>query len=541
MRIDVIVFGNSHPNININWSLGSIHKVEASVISVNLMIKNIMDECEAIFFIDNITDLPSEKLITELLSKPQEIFHAGLKSGLSEELEFLNFVNPTWMLQINPDKNSIATSWRVALNCCLIKTDVFKQLGVLNADFLSLDGASLEFGYRCIRRGVFIRHIPDLLPEKTEQRYVNISAEDQVKFILLNHGKKWSYWSIFRALMVKKINLIDVRKYFKLIKAQRYSPYPIYKKDNIFTTPKFLTHKVSILIPTIDRYSYLRTLLQQLRQQTIRPFEILIIDQTPLKKRDLKISDDFLDLPIRYFVLEEPGQCNSRNFGLNKSRGDYILFLDDDDEIEPDLIQNHLISMLKNQCNISCGVANETGAGELPENFTFVRISDVFPTNNTMIKKSIISKTGLFDLAFNRGQNEDHDLGIRIYKSGELMVLDPNIKVMHHHAPQGGLRTHKARVNTYASSRKNINNRILPTNWEIYLVKRYFTKNQVREKFWLGILGTFSYHGSTIKKIFKASLSLIMLPFSINELIKRNKAADRMLLKYPQIPQLDDE
>ena len=38
--------------------------------------------------------------------------------------------------------------------------------------------------------------------------------------------------------------------------------------------------RVSVLIPTLERYPYLRTLLDQLRSQTVRPYEIIVVDQT---------------------------------------------------------------------------------------------------------------------------------------------------------------------------------------------------------------------------------------------------------------------
>ena len=80
----------------------------------------------------------------------------------------------------------------------------------------------------------------------------------------------------------------------------------------------------------------------------------------------------------------------------------------------------------------------------LPDAFTLRRASDVFPTNNTMLRKSALRLSGLFDLAYEHGPRADGDLGMRLYLSGARMLLDPEIRVLHHHAPSGGLRTHKA-------------------------------------------------------------------------------------------------
>jgi glycosyltransferase involved in cell wall biosynthesis len=295
---------------------------------------------------------------------------------------------------------------------------------------------------------------------------------------------------------------------------------------------------VSVLIPTVDRYPYLRTLLPQLRAQTVQPLEIIIIDQTSAERKDSDIFAEFADLPLKLLFLNEAGQCTSRNLGLQVARGDHVLFIDDDDEVSPTLIEDHLWNLRSFNADVSSGVANEVGTGSLPENFTYTRASDVFPTNNTMIRIESLRKSGLFDLAYNHGQRADGDLGIRVYLSGALMVLNPNISVLHHHAPRGGLRVHKARVITYASSRQNVRQRHLPSATEIYLALRYFSPRQVREMLWLRVLGTFSVRGGRGKKSMKAIISLFYLIHTLWHIRKRYREASDLLQSFPQIPQL---
>ena len=42
-----------------------------------------------------------------------------------------------------------------------------------------------------------------------------------------------------------------------------------------------------------------------------------------------------------------------------------------------------------------------------------------------MIRKSLLQDSGLFDLAYDRGQRADHDLGMRLYLNGAFMVRTP--------------------------------------------------------------------------------------------------------------------
>ena len=130
---------------------------------------------------------------------------------------------------------------------------------------------------------------------------------------------------------------------------------------------------------------------------------------------------------------------------------------------------------------------------------------------------------------------------MRLYLAGELMVLNPHIQVLHHHAPQGGLRQHKARVSTYAAARRGIFAQNLPTVSDLYLALRYFSNRQVREMRWISLLGTFSLKGSLWKRLAKFLVALLSLPYHLWVLHRRQHAAREMLRDYPQIPQLLEE
>jgi len=525
----------------IHWTIGEKKVSKPDVRSLTDVIKDLLlnTNTDAVLFWDNLSYLPSNDLIEYLLESSNDVWHAGLRMGLSGKPEMLNYVNPTWMLNRDPDPNKTATSWRLSLRACLFRTEVLRQIGTLEPGFETLEGAGLELGYRCIRAGVFIRYIPELLPVDFAQEKVIIPLADQLRFIQLGFGGKWAKWTKFRTV------LANPRAYFSTAHVQKIAqgadtagrevkPY----QRSLPTQGITPSGKVSVLIPTIRRYPYLRTLLGQLRNQTVPPYEIIVVDQTPQSERDAELPKDFSDLPVRWHYLDKAGQCSSRNMGLRYAQGDYVLFVDDDDEVSSDLIEKHLRNLNVYNCSISSGAALEPDQKELPADFRFLRLSNVFPTNNTMIRKDVLRKSGLFDLAYNHGQRADHDLGMRLYLAGELMVLDPSICLLHHHAPMGGLREHKARVHTYAKSRTSVWHFNLLTVSDLYLAKRYFTPLQVKESRVINLLGTFSIHGSKLRKILKALVALVLLPKNIYEIRKRNRIADQWLKVYPQIPQV---
>ena len=542
---------DSDPRINLlwlsedlpppNWDLGAVIPCQPLPVLLTACLAGADPDVDAWLLWDPILGSPPTDPLPSLLGGPADLWHAGLKLGLAGQPEILDFVTPTWMLNRDPDPEIPATSWRLSLRACLVRGAVLRQMGPPDPNFDSLDGAGIAWGYRLVRKGVFPRHQPDLVAG-SPQPAVALPLVDQLRFLQFTFDRRWQIWASIRAVLSGAVRPLALLRGWQQVRTE--DPHPsgqVFQRDLPRPPVDLSKARVSVLIPTLHRYPYLRTLLKQLRHQTTPPYEILVVDQTRKDQRDPTLMADYADLPLRYLPLDRAGQCSSRNHGLRMARGDYILFIDDDDEVPPDLLQKHLAALQGLGVRVSSGVAQEVGAGELPADFRYRRVSSVFPTNNTLIRKSILGQSGLFDLAYERGQRADHDLGMRLYLAGELMVLNPHIQVLHHHAPQGGLRQHKARVSTYAAARRGIFAQNLPTVSDLYLALRYFSNRQVREMRWISLLGTFSLKGSLWKRLAKFLVALFSLPYHLWRLHQRHLTAQEMLKTYPQIPQFLEE
>lgn len=510
---------------------------EYSIAGVLQIVEGLLHGDGYVFFIGSGLPCPELDLLGRLTERNVDIWHGGLKLGTEEEPELLDCVSPISYFNINAGSHQENTSWRISLRCCLVKKQVLRSFPFLDKRFKSLDAAVLEWGYRLIWKGVFIRYTPLLIHEQENATTV-IPQEDQLRFIYYRFGRQWLLWSAV-CQACAGFSFAPIRWATRIVKEQ-----PISSEERA-KFPAWVTHpipaeatRVTVLIPTVERYPYLEKLLSQLQEQTFLPFEVIVIDQTPREQRRHDIASDFPRLNIKWLELDQSGQCNSRNTGLLQSRGDCILFLDDDDEVKPDLIEKHLRCLNYFQVDISCGVCDEAGAGPVPQDYSFIRLSDVFPTNNSLVRRNILQQSGLFDMAFDRGQKADGDLGARIYATGAMMLLNPEIRVFHHHAPRGGLRKHNVRKVTYSSSRKFITHFRLPHITELYFNERYFTERQQRFYKYLVILGTFSIRGSMPKKILKFFYAVIMLPFNWWKIRKRCALAAEMMKKYPNFPEL---
>ncbi len=101
---------------------------------------------------------------------------------------------------------------------------------------------------------------------------------------------------------------------------------------------------VSILIPTYERKSLLKETLAAVLKQSFQDFEIIVLDDGSRERPDREICEIAAALPdpdrkIRYYRQPNSGPSAARNRLLTLARGRWILFLDDDDRMTPDMLQ----------------------------------------------------------------------------------------------------------------------------------------------------------------------------------------------------------
>lgn len=94
-------------------------------------------------------------------------------------------------------------------------------------------------------------------------------------------------------------------------------------------------HRVSVVIPTFNRAHLLLRAVQSVLNQTFTDFELIIVDDASTDNTQ-EVVESFGDLRIRYIKHEQnKGGGASRNTGIEAARGEFIAFLDSDDEWMP--------------------------------------------------------------------------------------------------------------------------------------------------------------------------------------------------------------
>jgi glycosyltransferase involved in cell wall biosynthesis len=116
---------------------------------------------------------------------------------------------------------------------------------------------------------------------------------------------------------------------------------------------------ISVIIPTYKPGSYIFHCLRSIAKQNIakQRFEVIVI-LNGCKEPYLSSIRSFIEKELRHIHVslvqtDVPGVSNARNIGLNNAKGDYIAFIDDDDWVSNNYLENLLIVSTSNSVTIA--------------------------------------------------------------------------------------------------------------------------------------------------------------------------------------------
>lgn len=111
---------------------------------------------------------------------------------------------------------------------------------------------------------------------------------------------------------------------------------------------------ISVVIPVYGVEPYIEACLKSIAVQTFQDFELILVDDACLD-RSIEIAKLFLtqtDLSWRVICQENQGQGAARDHGIQEARGDYVICIDSDDTIAPDLLEILYTIAEKHGCDI---------------------------------------------------------------------------------------------------------------------------------------------------------------------------------------------
>lgn len=121
--------------------------------------------------------------------------------------------------------------------------------------------------------------------------------------------------------------------------------------------------KVTIIIPIYNVEAYLERCIQSIRKQTYSNIEVLLIDDGSTdESKSICMKYVTQDQRFTYFYKDNGGLSDARNYGLDRASGEYLVFVDSDDFIEPTYIEDLYDLMVATHSDVTmCGfdVVNE--------------------------------------------------------------------------------------------------------------------------------------------------------------------------------------
>lgn len=220
--------------------------------------------------------------------------------------------------------------------------------------------------------------------------------------------------------------------------------------------------KISVVIPSYNRPDFLNRLLQSIKKQTFRDFEVIIVDDCSPRKGEIKrVVESFRkEIPNLQLIQNEAnrGAPYSRNVGITRSQAKWIALVDDDDEWMPEKLAKQVASI-------------EQGSDKLGLIYTWAKVieerkvirfetsdfngsvltdllkGNFIPSSSVLVKKKALVEAGLFDESFLSCQ--DWDMWVRVLDQGYLVDVVTSYEINFHKHTNGSIGLSETAIEGY--------------------------------------------------------------------------------------------
>ena len=212
--------------------------------------------------------------------------------------------------------------------------------------------------------------------------------------------------------------------------------------------------KFSVVIPLYNKEHYIEATIRSVLNQTCQDFEVLVVDDGS-KDNSLSLARKFESERVRIIPQENQGVSVARNTGILNAQGEFICFLDADDEWRPDYLATideltvkypesaifvtaYAVNMGNGKINYSTRLEPETGC--LPSYWlTLAKGYDFVWTSATTMRRDTLMEAGLFKPGEKIGQ--DLDMWARVARINPRVAYSNHICVNYNRAAEANART----------------------------------------------------------------------------------------------------
>ena len=197
---------------------------------------------------------------------------------------------------------------------------------------------------------------------------------------------------------------------------------------------------VSVVIPTFNRASRLEVALESVLAQSLPPLEVIVVDDGSTDETRELVSAKFAG-HVSYYYQPNRGVSAARNLGIQRSTGNWIAFLDSDDEWLPDKLQRQVDALQSNSQYRFCHTDEiwiRNGRRVNPANkhqkyggYIFERCLPlcVISPSSVLLHRDCFNEIGCFDEGL--PACEDYDFWLRYCARYPVLYVDTPLLVKH--------------------------------------------------------------------------------------------------------------
>lgn len=369
--------------------------------------------------------------------------------------------------------------------------------------------------------------------------FERLPLKDEYVFIRSYFSPVWAlYVLLLRILSFNNpVTEIQAFLYANNVRRKRLTPQALkhdalaqFKSDLVASNPL-----VSVIIPTLNRYRYLRDVLSDLEKQSYTNFEVIVVDQSDAFEPQFYTS---FNLNINLIRQEEKALWLARNTAIEASKAALLLFFDDDSRVGEDWILEHLRCLDYFKAEASSGVSLSTIGDTVPEHYAFYRISDQLDTGNVLLRKSVFDQIGLYDRQFEKQRMGDGEFGMRMYKHGLRNISNPKASRVHLKVGTGGLR-HMGSWDAFRTKRL-FAPRPIPS--VLYFYRNYFGNKRARFALLKSVppsIIPYRFKNNKVLLLFGIFVSVLLVPIICLQVALSWSKASHKLKEGPIIRKID--
>ncbi len=201
----------------------------------------------------------------------------------------------------------------------------------------------------------------------------------------------------------------------------------------------------SVVIPSFNRADFLARLLESIRRQSFRDFDVVVVDDASADRQayervEAQFSRDF---PLRFLRNKENrGAQYCRNRGIAESQGELVAFVDDDDEWLPAKLERQaaVVRASGERLGLVYAWADAVDEdGTVLERYRAAHRGCVLaelldacfvPSPTVVVRRAVLERAGWFDESLPSCQ--DWDMWTRIAEAGYDVDLAQEVLALHH-------------------------------------------------------------------------------------------------------------